>query len=442
MDKQTAAELEIFHAEEGGQSVFELLDFTVTDGGSFALRRRFNSLLTSVEQIKRTQKSIQYFIRHYEAWHAIIHHRDILNAEEYLRSNIVPLENNRSGFWYIAFRFKVNYPDLYHSLQYGVKTLLNGMCNMSKTLETIFDDDTPDIVGELQRSISYLLGANEIVKTLAGRPVEKIGMTAVMKLDGAFRKTYKVECDRLVAAIYEIDALLSMANATQEYRLTFPVVSETEKMFTVKNLRHLFLPIGIGNDLEITGENFIFLTGPNMSGKSTFIKALGLLVYLAHIGMAIPAAQAQIPFYEDVFTNINVTDNLHTGVSYFFAEVLRLKELGGQLQKTPRVFAVFDELFRGTNLKDAMDCSEMVIEKFLSWKESFFVLASHLTELAEKMKDHAGISFRYFESSVQNDVPVFTYKLREGISDQRLGWLILKHNDVPQLLSHKKTGIQ
>jgi len=61
-----------------------------------------------------------------------------------------------------------------------------------------------------------------------------------------------------------------------------------------------------------------------------------------------------------------------------------------RLQTTPNTFAVFDELFRGTNLKDAMDCSKIVIEKLLLWKESFFILASHLSELGDKMKQKAG----------------------------------------------------
>jgi len=64
-----------------------------------------------------------------------------------------------------------------------------------------------------------------------------------------------------------------------------------------------------------------------MSGKSTFIKALSLAVFLSHIEMSISATYAEFPFYGDVFTNINITDSLHRGQSYFFAEVLRLKEL-------------------------------------------------------------------------------------------------------------------
>jgi len=103
--------------------------------------------------------------------------------------------------------------------------------------------------------------------------------------------------------------------------------------------------------------NFIFLTGANMAGKSTLIKAIGLSVYLAHLGMGVPAFQMQLTLFDGILTNINVEDNLVKGESYFFNEVKRIRETIIKITNGKRWLVLIDEIFKGTNIQDAMKCS-------------------------------------------------------------------------------------
>ncbi|MBE0653872.1 MAG: hypothetical protein IH594_08745, partial [Bacteroidales bacterium] len=128
-------------------------------------------------------------------------------------------------------------------------------------------------------------------------------------------------------------------------------------------------------------------------------------------------------------------DNLSKGYSYFYSEVMRVKEAARSLKKYRRTLVIFDELFRGTNVKDAFDGSLLVIKGLLNWPQSVFLLSTHLIELARELQAHELISFSYFDSEVKNGKPWFSYQLKEGISDERLGLLILKNEKIDQLLN-------
>jgi DNA mismatch repair ATPase MutS len=95
---------------------------------------------------------------------------------------------------------------------------------------------------------------------------------------------------------------------------------------------------------------------------------------------------------------------------------------------------LIDELFKGTNVQDAMKCSDTVIRGLIRIPNSLFVLSTHLYEIGEGLKSFPNILFRYFETNVNNDQLEFSYQLREGISNDRLGYLILKREKVVELL--------
>jgi DNA mismatch repair ATPase MutS len=124
------------------------------------------------------------------------------------------------------------------------------------------------------------------------------------------------------------------------------------------------------------------------------------------------------------------TDNLNAGYSYFYSEVRRIKEAVVKLKENNRMFIMFDELFRGTNVKDAYDCSVLVIAGLQQYASSLFILSSHLTELANSMENYTTVSYRSMESSVENGKPVFSYKLKEGVSKERLGLVILENERI------------
>jgi DNA mismatch repair ATPase MutS len=161
---------------------------------------------------------------------------------------------------------------------------------------------------------------------------------------------------------------------------------------------------------------------------------VGAAVFLAHIGMGVPAQQMRLTLFDGLLSNINVVDNISKGESFFFNEVQRIKTTIEKINDGKKWLVLIDELFKGTNVQDAMKCSSEVIKGLIKIKNSLFILSTHLYEIGDELKVYPNISFRYFETNVRDDQLEFTYQLREGISNDRLGYFILKKEKVVDML--------
>jgi DNA mismatch repair ATPase MutS len=171
-----------------------------------------------------------------------------------------------------------------------------------------------------------------------------------------------------------------------------------------------------------------------MAGKSTFIKAVGAAVFLAHIGMGVPAQTMELSLFAGLLSNINVVDNVAKGESYFYNEVQRIKNTILKVNDGRKWLILIDELFKGTNVQDAMKCSTVVIEGLIKIKRSLFILSTHLYEIGDQLRQYPNIDFKYFETNVADEKLSFSYQLKEGVSNDRLGYLILKKEKVIELL--------
>lgn len=127
-------------------------------------------------------------------------------------------------------------------------------------------------------------------------------------------------------------------------------------------------------------------------------------------------------------------DNIAKGESYFFNEVQRIKHTIEKINNGRKWLVLIDELFKGTNVQDAMKCSLTVIKGLIRMKNSLFILSTHLYEIGEELKAYPNISFRFFETQVSEEQLQFSYQLKEGISNDRLGYLILKREKVVDML--------
>ena len=208
----------------------------------------------------------------------------------------------------------------------------------------------------------------------------------------------------------------------------------------IRGLYHPLLEKAVSYDVSMNPDsNFIFLTGANMAGKSTFIKSVGLSVYLAHLGMGVPAQHMKTALFDGMLSNINVVDNLVKGESYFYNEVKRIRNTILQISDRKKWLVLIDEMFKGTNVLDAMKCSSTVIRGLLKIRSSLFILSTHLYEIGHELEDFSNISFKYFETRVNDGQLEFSFLLKEGISNDRLGYLILEREKVVELLDKLKT---
>ena len=138
---------------------------------------------------------------------------------------------------------------------------------------------------------------------------------------------------------------------------------------------------------------------------------------------------------EALFTSLNPSDNLKAGLSYFFAEIMRVKAAATLLAEGTRSLVLFDEVFKGTNVKDALEASAEVILGFARARNSGFMFSSHLAELVDELSTNPSIRFCYFDGELRQGSPRFSYMLKEGVSDKRFGLLLLREAKVPELLA-------
>ncbi|MEO6914857.1 MAG: hypothetical protein ABI151_03680, partial [Chitinophagaceae bacterium] len=159
------------------------------------------------------------------------------------------------------------------------------------------------------------------------------------------------EADAFWKRWFLFEAYLSISNGIVTQGFVFPTFDDTQ--FELEGFFHPVLKHPVRNNFTAK-QQVILLTGPNMSGKSTMLKAISLCVYLAHIGLVVPASRAVMPYFNTISVAINLTDSIVSGYSHFMSEIMTLKNVVVEAQTGARCFAVFDELFRGTNIEDAL----------------------------------------------------------------------------------------
>ena len=229
------------------------------------------------------------------------------------------------------------------------------------------------------------------------------------------------------------EAYLSVSNGIIRHGFIFPSFEETT--FAIEGLYHPLLKNPVRNDL-IASRNVILLTGPNMSGKSTLLKAASLCVYLGHTGLAVPAAKATMPFFATISVAINLTDSVVSGYSHFMSEIITLKNVLTEAGGSAKCFAVFDELFRGTNIEDALEISTVTIKGLVKFSNSLFLISTHLHQLKdmEEIKN-SKVATCFIECELKDNTPVFTYKLKDGWSDLKLGRILFEKEGLNNMLA-------
>jgi DNA mismatch repair protein MutS len=153
--------------------------------------------------------------------------------------------------------------------------------------------------------------------------------------------------------------------------------------------------------------------------------------------MGVPAEQLRISFRNGVVTNMQISDDLFKGESYFMSEVNRIKQTVSTVVAHKGMLLLMDELFKGTNVHDANECTKAILEGLLHQEQQLMILSTHLYEAAEHFQHNEKVQFAYFEIQEQSDDTYsFTYTLKKGISSDRIGYKILKKENVLSILNN------
>ncbi len=441
IDLQTSKELELQKNDMQGLSIFEMLDLTATPGGKHKLKNLFRKPLQDIDTIKKTQEAIGFIQGSIQLWELPIDSKLTDQLDVYYFSDSNPsIAKNVFARFIESISYRFIYKDFKKTFLYGTKHVIRFLKLINQFRKQNLQNNLPELINIYFHKINEVFDIEDIAKALEVKSITKLGNVELLSFDKVFRDVHKEKVLELIDIVYELDVLIALAKANNKYSLVFPEFIDSEQaIFETENLYHLFVNQAVGNNLNFAPyENFIFLTGPNMAGKTTFLKACGVAVFLAHLGMGVPAKSMKLSYFNQLFTSLNVSDNLPKGYSYFYSEVRRVKDVANVLQENKSAFIIFDELFKGTNVKDAFEGSSKIIKKLSKWKSSLFLLSSHLLELGNELKSEKSIRFMYFDSTVENGKPIFNYKIKEGLSDERLGMLILENEGIFELLEVEK----
>jgi DNA mismatch repair protein MutS len=433
IDKTTFTDISVFNPEEEF-SIFHKLNFTRTSLGKDWLKYFFYQPFSEKEKILASQKIVMAFQKYLHLLPQDITNGTLLVMSKFLDYDLDPPPSNPGMVG--SFFYKTFHPADHSIIKFSIRHFADFFRDLKKMAELLLEEGLP-LSGKIYlERVIQLLKSTPLARLAESSKTQKFSLSQTLYFGNHLYFDHRNDVIELMDIFGRLDAWLSMAIAMKRFDLRFPeFIDRDQPYINALGLYHLLLPTPVAYDIEMNPEhNFLFLTGANMAGKSTLIKSVGSSVFLAHIGMGVPAKEMKLTIFDGLLTNINVVDNIAKGESFFFNEVQRIKNTIQLINDGRKWLVLIDELFKGTNVQDAMKCSTTVIKGLIKMKNSLFILSTHLYEIGEELKPFPNISFKYFETKVDGDQLVFSYQLKNGISNDRLGYFILKKENVVDML--------
>ena len=431
-DKQTLEDLNLL-GKYKQHSIFSLFNNASTTGGEKLLGEMFQHPLTDPEAINKRSAIFKYFQSKQLSFP--FSNKQFSMVDNYLSGSV-------GKFYFTAL------------ITLGKKKLLGAI---------IRDEEYKNIQSSLQQTIALLKGCkafisqisndkdhpfyNEVlaVKNILDSPklewlaAEQTGPLSLTKMAAyahLLKHTMRVAITTVIETFYQLDVYIAVANLAQAKGFSYAKALPRESnLFAAASLSHPGIEKAVANPVSFhQNSNMIFLTGANMAGKSTFMKAFGINVYLAHMGFPVAAKEMIFSVQDGIYTSINVPDNLNMGYSHFYAEVLRVKNVAEQVSSGKSLVVIFDELFKGTNVKDAYDATLAVTVAFSEYSNCLFIISTHIIEAGEVLKQQSNIQMLYLPTIMNGSIPKYTYQLQPGISSDRHGMMIIENEGILELL--------
>ncbi|NML22933.1 hypothetical protein HHL16_18795 [Pseudoflavitalea sp. G-6-1-2] len=271
-------------------------------------------------------------------------------------------------------------------------------------------------------------------------------LSSLIRYDHLLRVSCRSALQRILEILYEADVYIAVSRLAASRNFTYakalPFTEGANKIDIIK-LAHPQVPGAVANSVQLHHhQNLVFLTGANMAGKSTFMKSVGVAVYLAHMGFPVAAERMEFSVLDGMYTSINVSDNLDMGYSHFYAEVLRVKRVAEEVSLGKNLLIIFDELFKGTNVKDAYDATVAVTEAFGENRNCSFIVSTHIVEAGHTLQERCtNMQFLYFPTIMEGQVPRYTYQLQQGISADKHGMMIISNEHIIDIIRQKRAAI-
>ena len=250
---------------------------------------------------------------------------------------------------------------------------------------------------------------------------------------------------KLAATLAELDVLQSLATVAEDYKFTRPELTDKQRL-VIKDGRHPVVEKVLGHQSYVANDVFMdedetimLITGPNMSGKSTYMRQLALTVVMAQIGSYVPASEAELPIFDQIFTRIGAADDLISGNSTFMVE---MSEANTAIQNaTKRSLILFGELGRGTATYDGMALAQAIIEHVHNNTKAKTLFSTHYHELTALSDELPNLRNVHVGATEENGELVFSHKVLTGPADQSYGINVAKLAGLPDSLVDRAADI-
>lgn len=237
--------------------------------------------------------------------------------------------------------------------------------------------------------------------------------------------------------ISELDALASLATIADEYNLVKPTLNEENTIEIIEGrhpvIEHVSKNAYVPNDIIMdNATDCLLITGPNMSGKSTYMRELAVIVILAQMGSFVPAKSAKLPIIDKIFTRIGASDDLVSGESTFMVE---MKEAcNALLNASQNSLIIFDELGRGTSTYDGMSIAQAILEYVATNIKCKTLFSTHYHELTKLDKDFLNLKNVHVAAKEEGNMITFLHKVQNGPADKSYGIHVARLAKMPEEL--------
>ena len=293
-----------------------------------------------------------------------------------------------------------------------------------------------------ERFISPSLKEKEALILNAEEKIIEIEFNLFLEVKEEIRKEINNLQD-IADNISDIDALISLSNVADSYNLVRPELID-ERRIEIKDGKHPVIERVsnteyVPNDIMMDEEtNVLLITGPNMSGKSTYMRELAIIIIMAQMGSFVPASSCKIPIFDKIFTRIGASDDLVSGESTFMVEMKEAKN--AICNATSDSLILFDELGRGTSTYDGMSLAEAILEYVNNKIKCKTLFSTHYHELTS-LEEHSGIKNVHVDAYLKDDDVIFLHKVKEGPVDKSYGINVAKLAGIPKDLLKRASEI-
>ena len=258
-------------------------------------------------------------------------------------------------------------------------------------------------------------------------------------------KEYIPELQRTAKVISEIDVLSSFALVSEKYNYVRPMITNSNEI-KILNSRHPVVERVlkgeeyVPNDIVMDNNTDILLiTGPNMAGKSTYMRQLGIIAIMAQIGCFVPAEEATLPIFDKIFTRIGASDDLVSGESTFMVEMMEASR--AIKYATRNSLILFDELGRGTATFDGMSLAQAILEYVANKIKCKTLFSTHYHELTDMEKTIPNLKNKHVSAVEEDGNITFLHKVKDGSVDKSYGINVAKLAGLPDEVIDRASGI-